>query len=561
MRKTRLFFFLFTGLGTLLSPGARGASPTFCNPLNLPYRFQHDPPISREGADPTMVLYKNEYWLFVSKSGGYWHSPDCLNWTYVKSTFLPIENYAPTAEVLNDHLIWGAFGSGIYSSDDPATDHWTKVSDTNCGGDPDLFLDDDGRLYLFSGCSNHDPITGVELDVSTLKPIGTPVTCILGDAKDHGWEALKPGEWFEGSWMNKYKGTYYLQFAAPGTEISGYGDGVYTSKNPLGPYTYAPYSPFSFKPTGFATSAGHSSTFQDLSGQYWHIATMLIGVNHSFERRIGLFPAGFTNDGQLICSTYLGDYPQYAPGTDEAKRGLLPGWMLLSYHKPAEASSTLEGFPASNAFDENIRDWWSAQTGNKGEWLKVDLGKVCRIEAIQTNFSDQNASLPAPRAADDVYHYITETSNDGMKWDLAIDRSQNTTDVPHDYVQLPSPVMARYVRLTNIHCPAGSNFSVSGLRVFGNGLGLPPDRVTGVTAERSDDDARKATVSWDPVKNADFYIVRYGIAAGKLFSNYQIYKGNQASLNALNKGVPYYATVDAVNDSGATRGTQIVPIP
>ena len=214
-----------------------------------------------------------------------------------------------------------------------------------------------------------NPITVVELDVNTLQPIGKEVSCIISDITTRGWEALK-GEgkkpYIEGSWMNEHDGTFYLQYAAPGTEVNDYGDGVFTSKDPMGPFTYAPYTPFSFKPTGFIASAGHGSTFKDLTDQYWHIATMRIGVHDWFERRVGLFPAGFTADGQLVCNTYLGDYPLYTPGVSREKFGISPLWMLLSYHKPAEASSTLEEFPVKNAFDENVRDWWSAQTGDKG---------------------------------------------------------------------------------------------------------------------------------------------------------------------------------------------------
>jgi xylan 1,4-beta-xylosidase len=57
------------------------AVKTFCNPLNLPYNFQSDGSITRrEAADPTIVLYKNKYWLFASKQKGYWFSDDMLNW-------------------------------------------------------------------------------------------------------------------------------------------------------------------------------------------------------------------------------------------------------------------------------------------------------------------------------------------------------------------------------------------------------------------------------------------------------------------------------------------------
>ena len=552
-------------LSSLLADDASSGSgrpSTFCNPMDLPYRFQLEPPVRREAADPTMVVYKNEYWLFPSKSGGYWHSADCLHWSYVPCTSMPVEDYAPTAEVVGDQLIWTASGAGgIFATTDPLKDNWTKVASEDIDTDPDLFLAKDGRLFLYGGCSDNKPIHGVELDTKTFLPKGKPVACLAGDPANHGWETLKSDEWVEGSWMTEHDGTYYLQFAAPGTEIKDYGDGVYTSTDPLGPFTFAPYTPFSFKPTGYVCGVGHSSTFQDLSGQYWHIGTMTISVRHQFERRLGLFRAGFTSDGQLYCNTYLGDYPQYAPGVSlNLDQPTGPSWMLLSYHKTAEASSTLEKFPVKNAFDESIYDWWSAKTGDKGEWLKVDLGKQCRIEAIQTNFADQDAQATGMLKNGDAYQYVIEVSDDGTTWNPCIDKSQNQVDAPHDYVQLPAPVTARYVRLTNIHCPAGAKFSVSGFRIFGSGLGDPPAIVEGVTAKRLPD-SRKADVSWSPVHGADFYIVRYGLGPDRLFSNYQVYQGTKVTINSLNIGVAYTLTVDAVNDSGVTRGTEMVQLP
>lgn len=48
---------------------------TYCNPLDLGYRYQHmneDGRVfaGREGADPTLVLFKERYYLFVSMSAG-----------------------------------------------------------------------------------------------------------------------------------------------------------------------------------------------------------------------------------------------------------------------------------------------------------------------------------------------------------------------------------------------------------------------------------------------------------------------------------------------------------
>ena len=41
---------------------------TYCNPVSISYRFCIDTPSRREAADPTIVRYKNTYYLFASKS-------------------------------------------------------------------------------------------------------------------------------------------------------------------------------------------------------------------------------------------------------------------------------------------------------------------------------------------------------------------------------------------------------------------------------------------------------------------------------------------------------------
>jgi hypothetical protein len=529
------------------------------------------PPSRREAADPTLVAYQGEYWLFASKSGGYWHSTDLTQWQLVKPDGMPLEDYAPTVAVVDGRMIFTAFGTpAIYSTDDPLKGSWRKIADLKGYPDPDIFVDDDGRVYLYFGCSSNGRIEAVELDPRhDYKVINGPVTCLAADFAHHGWEVV--GEenrgnpagsshlapYLEGAWMTRHAGTYYLQYSAPGTEFKTYGDGTYTATNPMGPFAYAPYSPFSHKPTGFIGGAGHSSTVKDGDGNYWHIVTMTISVRHMFERRLGLFPTGFTPDGKMFCNTYLGDYPQFAPG---AKKKLAdnnsPGWMLLSYRKPATASSALEQFPAGNAFDENVRTWWSATSGNPGEWLQVDLGRPCRIEALQINFADQGMTNLG-RMDNDACRYRVQTSGDKTNWQTCVDRSENLRDSPHDYTQLDGPVTARYVRLVNVHTPGNGLFSISGFRLFGNGLGRPPARVGGLELVRDAADPRQVQASWQPAKGADFYIIRYGLARHRLFNNYQVYQTNRFEINSLNLGVSYYFTVDAVNDSGISKGTRV----
>ena len=312
---------------------------TYCNPIDLPYRFLAEDhewakgKSLREAADPTVVYRDGTYWLFASQLGGYYYSKDLVHWEFVEPTGYPVKRYAPSVVAFDGKwLMTPSIGKALYVSDDPATGRWTKLRDFPYVADPEIYVDDDQRVYLYYGSSPDKPIYGVELDPQkNFDFIGEPTPLIAGlDRLHHGWEARNQFgtdeqirnqsylPWMEGSTMIKHNGTYYLQYSAPGTEMPEYADGIYTAEKPLGPYTYAPYSPFSYKPTGFITSAGHGSTFQGEGGRCWRVVSMLIGVNYNFERRLGVFPVGFepnSNEAdQIVCNTYLGDYPQLAPG-------------------------------------------------------------------------------------------------------------------------------------------------------------------------------------------------------------------------------------------------------
>ena len=142
---------------------------TICNPVNLSYRFCLDAPSRREAADPTMVTFKGEYYLFASKSGGYFHSTDLVHWDLITTSDLPLEDYAPAVVEMKDTLYFMASGDApvkIYKTANPKTGKWQIANANFPIGmiDPDLFVDDDGRLFFFYGCSNVNPIYGVELD-------------------------------------------------------------------------------------------------------------------------------------------------------------------------------------------------------------------------------------------------------------------------------------------------------------------------------------------------------------------------------------------------------------
>lgn len=241
---------------------------TYCNPLNLPYQYQHyGKTAHREAADPTLVLYRGNYYLYASMSGGFFWSEDLRDWHYHSNPNLDLYRYAPDVREVDGKLVFCASTrnkpSTLWRTDDPFAEHYEKVSEPFAFWDPDVFQDDDGRVYLYWGCDAGRPIYGIELDAKTLVPIGDKKELIFDCHEKYGWERSaypgapkkkyslgmellylmmklsghggKDSTFIEGAYMNKWNGKYYLQYAAPGTELATYGDGCYVGDSPPWP--------------------------------------------------------------------------------------------------------------------------------------------------------------------------------------------------------------------------------------------------------------------------------------------------------------------------------------
>lgn len=559
-----LFAILMVALAptTAVLPQQTMSQQTYCNPLNISYRFYLTPPSRREAADPAIVLYKDNYYLFASKLGGYYYSPDLLDWSFVTTTDLPIENYAPTAVVIGESLYYLANGtSALCRTNDPISGKWEVANHAfPVVGDPAFFVDTDKKVYLYHGVSNNDYIKGIELDATNnFNWKGKNVNLLKGNPEKYGWERpgdyneLKAAPWIEAPWMTKHNGKYYLQYSAPGTEYKSYGDGYYIGDSPLGPFTYAKNNPFSAKPEGFITGAGHGATFQDKYGNWWHIATMVVSVREKFERRLGLFPVTFDKDDNLIAYTEFGDYPMVMPNrkyNDVSE--LFPGWMMLSYKKTADASSSLDTHPAALAFNEEIKDYWSAKTGDKGEWLSVDLGSVSTVNALQLNFAEHKTDLFGNKNVL-AHQYLLEYSTDKKTWKTLVDKTTNNEDLTHQYHMMKTPVKARYLKVTNYRVPSGT-FAISGFRVFGKGTGKKPTKVSSFQLARNADDSRNVKLTWKKQSNAIGYNVRFGTEKDKLYRSYQIYGDTELTIRSLNKDQKYWFAIDAFGENGITPG-------
>ena len=563
-----LFFLLSSSRGQSISQS------TYCNPLNIDYTYavydSHRDLSYRSGADPAVVEFRGDYYMFVTRSMGYWHSEDLQNWSFIEPEKWYFEgSNAPSAHNYKDSVLFVAGNPSGHMSmlytDDPKKGDWKAVPGIlNDLQDPHIFIDDDDQPYVFWGSSNTYPIRARKLEKDKrFRPAEEIHELFKLDGEKHGWERFGENHadtvlkgYMEGPWLTKYKDTYYMQYAAPGTEFNVYGDGVYTSDTPLGPYQYAPNNPISYKPGGFINGAGHGSTVLGPGNQFWHFASMSVSVNVNWERRLAMFPTYFDEDGLMYSDTNFGDYPHY--GTMQGdKTGTFTGWMLLSYKKPVKASSSAEDYVPENINDEDVHTFWLAKKNADGEYLEIDLLNESTVYAIQINYHDYQSALYG-RIPDLFHRYTVEGSLDGNNWFILVDKRENFKDVPNDYVELGTPKQARYIRYNHIYAPT-PHLSISGLRIFGKGSGEIPEKVKDFQPRRHDD-RRDISFTWKGSKDAQGYNVKWGIAPDKLYSSWLVYDKNEHQMKTLGRDQIYYFAVEAFNENGVSELSEIMEV-
>src|SRR3989441_6851931 len=109
MRKRLVLWMLLSGSYYF----ATAQQQTYCNPINIDYGYCPIPNFVQQGkhratADPVIVLFKGDYYLFSTNQWGYWWSEDMLRWNFVPRKFLKArhkvydELCAPAAWVMGD---------------------------------------------------------------------------------------------------------------------------------------------------------------------------------------------------------------------------------------------------------------------------------------------------------------------------------------------------------------------------------------------------------------------------------------------------------------------------
>ncbi|MGO8763610.1 MAG: family 43 glycosylhydrolase [Limisphaerales bacterium] len=477
-----------------------GQSPRYCNPL---------PMVSDGGAsasgDITVIRDNGKYYMYCT-GGGAWVSDDLLNWTFHRVANVPV---APDVVKYNGAFYMCGNDGPLFKADNPLgpfteIGNWTNTPDVaggwNGAFDMEIFIDDDNQPYLYYPGRGVSGIFAVPLEPNNLTRFAGPPKHLFSFNSDHVWEHY--GEmneypdvaWIEGPWLQKYKGTYYLEYSASGTQWKTYATGYYTSKNPMGPFTYAPNNPLVRKTEGLVTGTGHGCMVEGRDGNLWQFYTIVLD-NPPGGRRIGMDPIAIDKEGNM--SVRVTDTPQWAPGVvpDPAAKGD-SGSIPLSINKVramnalSKFSSEQPGYFAAYAVDNSSGTWWQPGSTDTQPTLTLDLGPATRFDRVQLftidslrlmftgggRFGGRNAA-PAETANStpvtatglppaSAYQYKIDASTDGNTYTTVLDQSTNSITRNTIFEEIP-PTKCRFVRLTMLNWPRTMPLGIIEFTVFG----------------------------------------------------------------------------------------------
>jgi xylan 1,4-beta-xylosidase len=469
---------------------------TYCNPLSLPNypvgRRVRDVTVGapvprddwlwlvdrqqqfRELADVSVLWHEGAWYMYpsvdmawVSKDGG-------ATWQHHPLNVRDL-GYAPTIVKHKGKFLLMASESPVYSADSPLGPFKELGPIKLPAGvpgqiDPMLFSDDDGRLFYYWGCTPTEGIFGVELDADDpTRVVGKPARVIAFEPDKFPWQRLgdwneQPARgWVEGAWMLKRNGTYYLTYAAAGTENRTYAMGCAVGKSPLGPFVPQKHNPVLRTTTGLITGTAHGCVVEGPHESLWAFYTVQAGVVHGFERRLGMDPAYIGEDGELHVNA-ASSLPQRLP---TAARGAEPtGWLPLNAGPRTVGSSDAPNLSGRMAVDDDLRTWWQPAADDKAPTLTSNLttpGAVVRAVRVVWRDVGLNTKQGVKPGA---FRYKVEVRTAADTWTTVIDRSQSTDDLLIDYRECPA-TPGTAARLVIVGAPPGITPGVAEFTVFG----------------------------------------------------------------------------------------------
>jgi len=323
--------------------------------------FHPDPSICRVGEEYYLVTSSFEYF----PGAPIYHSRDLVHWRQIghcltRESQLPLRAapssggiWAPTLRYRGDRFymittIMPHYGHFYVSAKDPAGEWSEPIRVAGTGFDPDLFFDDDGRVYFCRHADDHEGIRLWEMDIESGRFI-SPEYKIWPGFEDTLCEAPH---------IYKINGLYYLLLAEGGTH-RGHMVTMGRSDKPTGPYEMCPHNPILSHRARVAEpiqATGHGDLVQAHDGSWWMVFLGIRQIDwhyHHLGRETYLAPVGWTADGwpvvhdgqairlQMDAPTLPAHRWPVEPGRDDFDTpGLAPCWNFRKNPDPAAWSLT-----------------------------------------------------------------------------------------------------------------------------------------------------------------------------------------------------------------------------
>ncbi|WAJ71922.1 glycoside hydrolase family 43 protein [Catenovulum adriaticum] len=464
----------------------QGKDPVYKQPLSPSQYF--NPIISGFYPDPSITRRGNDFYI-VTSSFAYlpglpiFHSQDLINWQLIghgltSQNAIDFSNiqvsdgiYAPTIRYHNGlfYIISTAVHAGgnfIITAKDPAGP-WSKPNWLpEVGGiDPDIFFDDDGRVYITHNDAppseplydGHRAIWIWEYDLSEQKVIADSKRLLV----DGGVDIRKKPIWIEGPHIYKINDWYYLLCAEGGT-AKDHSEVVFRTKNlsePFVPYKKNPIltqrdlNPNRENPI---TTAGHADLVQLDNGQWWAVFLATRAYEQylfNTGRETFLLPVTWQDDWPIILPAgqqipYIADSPLGMPRfetrqpvsgnfiwrDDFNNNELKPGWTWLRDYLPARAKIN-HGSLELSSNKEHLTHGIASFIGKRQQHqtftasTKLKLPSQVGISAGMVAFQNEKFNYYfAVKKAHNGYQVFVEQSVNGVLSTLAVSEVLSLTD-------------------------------------------------------------------------------------------------------------------------------------
>lgn len=271
-------------------------------------------------ADPDIIYHDGYYYMYVTSTGYLvYRSADLVSWECLGKSMPECSwdintqyQWAPDVEYINGKfymvVTYGEAGFGIAVSDKPegpfvcATEKpmLEKTIDGN------LFVDEDGRIYLYyTSWYNKRTygIWGVELCDDCVTPKWETERLLI--KADKPWESsLNMGGVVEAPFMMKKDGIYYLVYSGSHYQAN-YAVGYATSSSPLGTFTKSESSPILYR-TNDVRGPGHCSVVDTPDGRLFMVYHVHASATSVHPRNVAIDPIRFVRlaDGSYRIEAY-----------------------------------------------------------------------------------------------------------------------------------------------------------------------------------------------------------------------------------------------------------------